>query len=136
MLLKCGCHRLFARPYDSYFVIQNSRIPILPDSGRDSISGSWQEATCSHGAAARHTGRAHIYDTRTGWKGEGVFPCVCARARTHQSTPALSISGPSGGEFVLSWLGRQDESMPEQLTGHAYSSAKEKGEKRGASEGL
>lgn len=66
--------------------------------------------------------------------------CVCVRthtlARTQQSTPALSISGPSGGEFVLSWLGRQDESMREQLTGHAYSSAKEKGEKRGASEGL
>lgn len=56
-----------------------------------------------------------------------------ALSRAHR----LSASaGPSGGEFVLSWLGRQDESMPEQLTGHAYSSAKEKGEKRGASEGL
>lgn len=33
---------------------------------------------------------------------------------------------------MLSWLGRQDESMRGQLTGHAYSSAKEKREKRGA----
>lgn len=33
---------------------------------------------------------------------------------------------------MLSWLGRQDESMRGQLTGHAYSSAKEKREKKGA----
>lgn len=33
---------------------------------------------------------------------------------------------------MLSWLVRQDESMQEQLTGHAYSSAKEKREKEGA----
>lgn len=37
---------------------------------------------------------------------------------------------PDHREFVLSWLGRQDESMRGQLTGHAYSSAKEKREEK------
>lgn len=56
---------------------------------------------------------------------------------THTHTNTAEHTGsqhqcPDHREFVLSWLGRQDESMREQLTGHAYSSAKEKREKRGA----
>lgn len=62
---------------------------------------------------------------------------ISMRAHTHRHTLTAEHTGsqhqcPDHREFVLSWLGRQDESMREQLTGHAYSSAKEKREKRGA----
>lgn len=58
-----------------------------------------------------------------------------ASAHTHTYTSQHTGSQhqcPDHREFVLSWLGRRDESMRGQLTGHAYSSAKEKREKKGA----
>lgn len=56
---------------------------------------------------------------------------IFMRENTHTHTGSQHQC-PDHREFVLSWLGRQDESMRGQLTGHAYSSAKEKREKKGA----
>lgn len=77
----------------------------------NSICRSWQEITPT---ATEHTGS------------------VRAHTHTHTYTRDSQHQCPDHREFVLSWLGRQDESMRGQLTGHAYSSAKEKREKEGA----
>lgn len=55
----------------------------------------------------------------------------CEYTRTSQNAGSQHQC-PDHREFVLSWLGRQDESVCGQLTGRAYSSAREKRVKNGA----
>lgn len=91
---------------------------LFPDPGRK----LHPQLLCSNQA---HRQCTHMQHTDSG------YFHARTHTHTHHSTQALSISVPDHREFVLSWLGRQDESMRGQLTGHAYSSAKEKGEKKG-----
>ncbi len=98
--------------------------------GKNAISRSQQEITPTvsvqqPGTQAVHTGSAHTCDTTT----VDIFMQV--RTHTSQHTGSQHQC-PNHREFVLSWFGRQDESMRGQLTGHAYSSAKEKRERKGA----
>lgn len=86
----------------------------------NAISSPWQEITPTvlvQQAACTHT-------THRQW----IFSCKNTHTSQHTGSQHQC---PNHREFVLSWSGRQDESMRGQLTGHAYSSAKEKREKRG-----
>lgn len=108
-MLKRSWHT-FAHSYYSVLSCRILEFQFLPDSGLNSISGSWQEATCSYGAAARRAGRAHIYDTRTGRGDIFVSVCVCvrvcARILSHALSRAHRLSASvARAEGSLCWAG-------------------------------